>query len=147
MSAPQEWIFSSCPKFPSKNMAWLSFIQDFLGSLRCIVHFFSHRYCTLMKSLPSYFIFYCYLNRFFFFSFDFYDTHRGQACWVTVSLVVADRGEPLWRVVWCLSSILKKHSPFIQQPHHWVLENILFVYFWIYLEMVLCDLHYFNILW
>lgn len=73
-----------------------------------------------MKSLPSYFIFYCYLNRFFS-PFTSMILIVGKNVGATVSLVVADRGEPLRRVVWCLPSVLKVHSPCIQQPHHWVL--------------------------
>lgn len=50
---------------------------------------FSHSHCRLMKSLPSYFIFYCCLNRFFS-PFTSMILIVGKNVGVTVSLVVAD---------------------------------------------------------
>lgn len=55
----------------------------------------------------------------FFFPFHSVIFIVGKDVGETVLLIVADRVEPVWRVVWCLPSVLKVHSPFVQQPHHW----------------------------
>ena len=119
MSTPREWIFSSCHKFPPKNMAWLSFIQGFLGSLRCISHFFHIATADLWSLFLVILYFIAVWIDFFLLLLLWYSSwarmlgQQSRSSWLT--------GEPLRRVMWCLPSVLKVHSPCIQQPHHWVL--------------------------